>query len=78
MDVTKASSIVKSLRDRLADGRYIQSVTKQQQQTQAAAKVSFPSWISQVNFPVPSSENVSQSLSGVMINLELATRSSSQ
>ena len=69
MDATKARSITKSLRDRVSDGRYIQPITKQQQQTQKAAKVSFPSWISQVQLPVPSNENVSHWLSEVIRSL---------
>ena len=69
MDPIKARGIVKNLRDRLGDGRYIQPVTKQQQQTQAAVKAPFPSWISQVTFPVPSNENISLLLSAVICNL---------
>ena len=69
MDATKARSITKSLRDRLGDGRYIQPIMKQQQQTQAAAKVSFPSWISKVQLSVPSNQNVSHWLGEVIRSL---------
>ena len=75
MEASKARSIVKRLRNRVTDGRYTLTVTKQQQQTQKASKLRFPSWISQVEFPVPAEQDLDSWLSAAIRHLGDGTES---